>query len=90
MIKECLAEVSQPRFRDIFENVRNIIDNYEDYQIEHALVSGVAISENIILQKYPNGAFNCFNRDKMIQGHLPICRLIETKLNQKLTKLIYS
>jgi hypothetical protein len=90
MIKECLSEITHPRYKEVFEIVRQLIDNYDDYQLEYALVNGIGISENIIIQKYPNGAFNCFNRDKMIKGHLPICRLIETKLNQKLTKLVYS
>lgn len=89
MIKKCLGEIANPKYKDVYENVRILIDSYEDYQLEYALVQGISLNENLILQKYPYSGFNCFNRDKMIQGLLPICRLIETKLNNKL-KLIHS
>lgn len=90
MIRECLREISIDRFKEINETVKYIIDNYEDWQLETHLVNGISISDNIVLQKYPNNGFNCFNKDQSIIGLDPICRLIENKLNTKLSQLIYS
>jgi len=90
MVKECLREITNNRYKDVYENIIFILENYEEYQIEYALVNGISLNDNIVLQKYQNGPFNCFNRDRMMVGNLPICRLIETKLNQKMNILIFS
>jgi hypothetical protein len=90
MIRECFREIAEDRFKEIVESVKHIIDNYEDWQIENHLVNGIAISENIIIQKYPGGPFNCFNKDQFMIGLNPVCRVIETRLNNKLTKLVHS
>jgi hypothetical protein len=90
MIRECLKEIEKDRFKNYTKNLKSIIDNFDEYQLDYALQQGIAISENIIIQKNPNTLFNCYNNDQVIKGLMPICKLIETKLNKKLKEQIYS
>jgi hypothetical protein len=90
MIVECLKEILDDRFSDIYENLKNMIDNYDEQQLHYLLVNGLSLSENIVIQKYPNMTFNCYNRDRHIRGLLPMCKLLETKLNRKLKNQLYS
>lgn len=89
MIRECFKEIEEERFKNYTKNI-NFIGNLDDYQLEYALQQGIAISENIIVQKYPHSLFNCYNNDYVMKGLMPICKLIETKLNKKLKEQIYS
>jgi hypothetical protein len=90
MIVECLKQILDDRFNDIKGNVEMLIEHYDEYQLQYALVNGLAISENIVIQKYPNSTFNCYNKDRGFKGLLPVCKLLETKLNRELKKQVFS
>lgn len=85
MLKECLFEIMNPKYGDdVCEGIRKVIEEFEEYQLQILLAQGLSISENYVVQKYPHGGFNCFNKDKMIKGNLPVCRIMENKMNKKL------
>jgi hypothetical protein len=88
-IRECFNELKQDRFKEYTENL-SLINNLSDDQLEYALQTGISISENIVIQKHPNSYFNCYNNDHIIKGLMPICKLLETKLNMKLKQQLFS
>jgi hypothetical protein len=90
MIKECFKEILNPKYKEVSTNVEHILENFDEYQIEYALVNGISISENIIVKKHPRSGFTCFNKDYLQVGLIPMCKLLETKMNRKLKQQLFS
>lgn len=59
-------------------NIRYILDNYDEDQIENMLFYGMKIGEGYILLHYPNVGFRCVKDG----GTEYLCNVIEKLLNK--------
>lgn len=88
MIKEYLSVLLE---RDYFEptmplTIKNILENFDDDQINYLLSTGLKISNDLTLY-YQNGVgFRCMNENINIIGRKPVCNIIAKTLNNKLLK----
>ena len=88
MIKECITYLLDKNYSVSGLNValRNI-DQFDDDQLEFALMSGILLFEDVVLYKYQCSSFRCINQQEHIYGRKPICNVIEKILNEKLQML---
>jgi hypothetical protein len=87
MIKEQIATLLERDYLipDLKKNINKLLE-YSDEQLYSLLENGLTISDNLILQYYPNIGFRCWNNNTEIVGTLPITGVIERKLNYELLK----
>ena len=86
MIKECLNEIVNTNL-DIGDlrksGIRKYVENFDDNQLSHILSSNNGlIAHDVYIYYYEGVGFRCFN-DERITGKLPICNIIQKRLNKK-------
>lgn len=91
MIRESLQSLldSNLDFGDIRKTkIKGYLDNLDEKQLEHLMTrfNGL-IANDIYINFYPNIGFRCSN-DEQKTGKLPICNIIQKRLNQKYQELL--
>jgi hypothetical protein len=91
MIKECLRKLKTTNIGSKYnEALTYMIDNVDDYQLQHMLSLGVVIGENrTTLYYYHSVGFRCVNDETRV-GRLPDCSMIEKRTNKYLLEMIRS
>lgn len=82
-IKESLIKLKTKNYdKNINHTIDFLIENYDEYQLKILSNSGLKIDNNIIrLYFIENVGFRCMNERDNIYGKLPICRNIESYMN---------
>lgn len=91
MIKDILRVITENK--DLHEYhfmINKYLENLENDQIMFQLNNGMPINFNKTIYLYfiPNNGFRCTNTNSNKVGNLPVCNLIERKLNKKLDELV--
>ena len=91
MIKECLNEIVNTSL-DIGDlrksNIKRYIDTCNEQELSHILSSNNGlIASDIFIYFYEGVGFRCFN-DERKTGKLPICNIIQKRLNKKHQELL--
>lgn len=58
--------------------MKYVLETYDDDQLEHLLMTGLKITNNLVLYYYPNVGFRCINEN----GTDYICGVIDRALNK--------
>lgn len=91
MIKECLKEIVNSNL-DIGDLRKSAIVKYinsftEDQFLNLFSTGNGMVAYDIFIYFYPNIGFRCFN-DETKTGKLPICNIIQKRLNKKYQELL--
>ena len=92
MIKECLNEVLSPDFEigDMRKGrIKYYNETFDEFQLNHILSNNGLVANDIYIFYYEGVGFRCLNDEKKT-GRLPICNIIQNRLNKKYKELFQS
>lgn len=85
MIKECFDEILKDDF-DLGDtrkfSIRKYIDLFDEDQLFHILSNNGLVANDITIYFYIGVGFRCMN-DERRTGRLPMCNIVQNRLNKK-------
>ena len=91
MIKECLLEIvnTDSDIGDLRKlAIQRYVNGFTEDQLLNLFSSGNALmAYDVFIYFYPNVGFRCMN-DETKTGKLPICNIIQKRLNKKYQELL--
>lgn len=90
MLKECLNELanSDLDFGALRKNkIKIYLNTFDEDQLKFILENNGLVAHDIFIYYYPNVGFRCLN-DERITGKLPICNILQNRLNKKHQELL--
>ena len=90
MIKECLNELANSSldFGDLRKTqIKLYLNNFEVEQLKFIMENNGLVAHDIFIYYYPNIGFRCLN-DETKTGKLPICNILQNRLNKKYQELL--
>lgn len=90
MIIECLDELvnSDLDFGVLRKDrIKYYINNFNEEQLSFILSNNGLVAHDIFIYFYPGIGFRCLNDDR-VTGKLPICNILQNRLNKKYQELL--
>lgn len=87
MVKESLIKLIKEDYSStINKNVKYLLENFDESQLEMMLTHGFNIEKDIKLYYYVGSGYRCMNENFSKYGNNPLCVVIERTLNEEILK----